>query len=183
MVTRSNSKSTLKIMKIILLFAVTIAAVSELIFGTIDSASAATLDWEWNYSGAGITASGTFRSNDTPDPNGFYQITAIAGTRNGVAITGLYRSGNPIPGNAPFTVSNLISPNDRQLDIAGFGYSTADSNYVSPFFASFLQPPVYLEVFSTPPFATAAGFEAEDRESPISFRASLVKTATSSPTH
>lgn len=148
-------------------------ATSGLFFGTIQTASA--LTWNWNYFGAGITANGTFITNDTSNNLGFYQITGITGTRNGETITGLQPTGTPIPGNEPFDVDNLISLNGQQLTGNGFGYSTSGGNYSSPFFASFLPTPSYLEVFSAPPLIP--GFEnlgLEDSELPISFSATIV---------
>ncbi|MBH8565742.1 PEP-CTERM sorting domain-containing protein [Nostoc sp. CENA67] len=156
-----------------LLSATAFAATSGLIFGTMQTASA--LNWNWNYSGTGITASGTFITNDTPNDEGFYQITGITGTRNGETITGLQTTGTPIPGNEPFNVDNLISLNSQQLTGDGFGYSTSGGNYSSPFFASFLPTPGYLEVFSAPPFIEGyQNFGPEDSESLISFSATIV---------
>ena len=156
-----------------LLSATALATTSGLVFGTMQAASA--LSWNWNYSGTGIAASGTFTTSDTPNNLGFYLISGITGTRNGETITGLQAAGTPIPGNEPFKVDNLISLNTLQLTGEGFGYSTSGGNYASPFFASFLPTPGYLEVFSAPPFIP--GFEnlgPEDSESPISFSATLI---------
>jgi len=156
-----------------LLSATALATTSGLVFGTMQAASA--LSWNWNYSGTGIAASGTFTTSDTPNNLGFYLISGITGTRNGETITGLQAAGTPIPGNEPFKVDNLISLNTLQLTGEGFGYSTSGGNYASPFFASFLPTPGYLEVFSAPPFIP--GFEnlgTEDSESPISFSATLI---------
>jgi hypothetical protein len=156
-----------------LLSATAIAATSGLVFGTIQAASA--LTWNWNYSGTGIAASGTFTTNDTPNDLGFYQITGITGTRNDETITGLQAALTPIPGNEPFEVDNLISLNTQQLTGDGFGYSTSGGNYVSPFFASFLPTPGYLEVFSAPPLITGfENFGSEDSELPISFSATII---------
>ncbi|MBD2415194.1 PEP-CTERM sorting domain-containing protein [Nostoc calcicola FACHB-389] len=156
-----------------LLSATAIAATSGLVFGTMQAASA--LNWTWNYSGVGITADGTFITNDTPDDLGFYQILGITGTRNGETITGLQPTGTPIPGNEPFNVDNLISLNAQQLTGDGFGYSTSGGNYSSPFFASFLPTPSYLEVFSAPPLTPGfENFGPEDSELTISFSASIV---------
>lgn len=144
--------------------------------------AASALTWNWNYSGTGINASGTFITDNTPDSLGFYLITGITGTRNGETITGLQPTGTPIPGNEPFLVDNLINLNLPQLTGDGFGYSTSGGNFVSPFFASFLPTPSYLEVFSAPPFIP--GFEnlgPEDSELPISFSAMLIGVP--EPTH
>ncbi|MBD0301653.1 MAG: PEP-CTERM sorting domain-containing protein [Tolypothrix sp. T3-bin4] len=156
-----------------LLCATALAATSGLIFGTIQAACA--LNWNWNYSGTGIAANGTFITNDTPNDLGFYLISGITGTRNGETITGLQAAGTPIPGNEPFNVDNLITLNSQQLTSNGFGYSTSGGNYSSPFFASFLTPPGYLEVFSAIPLVP--GFEnlgLEDSELPIRFSATII---------
>ncbi len=160
-------------MKILFLSATTLVVASELMFGTIQSAAAATLNWDWNYTGAGIAANGTFTTDDTPDGAGYYLITGITGTRNGVAITGLQLTGTPIPGNEPFKVDNLISLNPRQLTGDGFGYSTADGSFVSPFYASFLPTPGYLEVFSTPPIVSGYQNLRPGSELPVSFSAQI----------
>src|SRR5205085_7878820 len=85
----------------------------------------ASLYWNWNYSGNGITASGTFSTHDTADALGFYLITAITGTRNGEMITALQPTGTPIPGNEPFAVDNLVRLDGPQLTHDGFGYAIA----------------------------------------------------------
>lgn len=133
---------------------------------------ASALLWNWSYSGTGITAGGTFTTDDTPDGSGHYLISAITGSRNGIAITGLMPAGAPIPGNEPFNIDNLVSSGSEQLTGDGFGYQLADGNYVSPFFASFLSPPGYLEVYSAAPFTPGfTNFGPEDSELPISFSA------------
>jgi hypothetical protein len=134
---------------------VTLAASTGMIM--LDSQAASALVWDWNYTGNNITANGIFTTNDTPNDLGFYQILGIGGKRNGDDITGLFTTGVPIPGNEPFAIDNLISLNPQQLTGDGFGYSTSKGNFVSPFFASFLPVPGYLEVFSAPPFTP--GFE------------------------
>ena len=58
----------------------------------------ALLLWNWSYNGTGVSASGTFTTNDAPDSAGFYQIVGITGTDNGVAITGLQADGHADPG-------------------------------------------------------------------------------------
>ncbi|GAX39210.1 hypothetical protein NIES4075_01610 [Tolypothrix sp. NIES-4075] len=156
-----------------LLCATAFATTSGLVFGTIQAASA--LNWNWNYSGTGIAANGIFTTNDTPNDLGFYQISGITGTRNGETITGLQAAGTPIPGNEPFNVDNLISLNSQQLTTNGFGYSTSGGNYSNPFFADFLTPPGYLEVFSAVPLVPGfENFGLEDSELPIRFSASII---------
>jgi len=131
----------------------------------------ASLYWNWNYSGNGITAIGTFVSNDTADASGFYLITGITGTRNGETITALQPTGTAIPGNEPFAVDNLVRLNGPQLTHNGFGYAITGGTYANPFFADFLSPPRYLEFFSAPPFTGGSG--SKDSELPIVFAATL----------
>lgn len=118
-----------------------------------EAAASGSTVWQWNYAGPGIAASGNFETGDSPDANGGFLITAIAGMRNGEIITGLQPAGTPIPGNEPFAVDDLIflGPGP-QLTKNGFGFSTSGGNFSNPFFADFLPSPGYLEFFSTPPF-------------------------------
>ena len=139
---------------------------------TASNPAAADMSWNWGYSGAGISASGTFITNNTPDSLGFYQITAITGQRNGVTITGLQPAGTSIPGNEPFVVDNLFSLGSSKLTGEGFGFGLADGTFANPFFASFLSPPDYLEFYSAPPFTGGTG--PEDSELPISFTVTAV---------
>ena len=142
------------------------------------TAAASTL-WNWTYSGAGITAGGTFTTEDTPDADGGFLITAITGTRNGSLITHLQPAGTAIPGNEPFAVDNLVFVGpEPQLNKNGFGFATADGNFTNPFFADFLPSPGYLEFFSTPPFTDGLG--PGDSELPIQFEATPVPEPTSS---
>src|SRR5215469_1470835 len=86
--------------------------------------------WSWNYSGTGITASGTFTTLDSPDARGGYLITAISGARNGQTITALQPTGTWIPGNEPYAVDNLVFAGPGpQLTKAGFGFALADGTY------------------------------------------------------
>ena len=137
----------------------------------------AALLWNWSYSGAGINANGTFTTSDAPDSSGYYQITGISGSRNGAAITGLQPAGTPIPGNEGFPVDNLVSDSGgQQLTNSGFGFSTADGNYASPFYTDHTSPAGYREYFSTPPFTPGAGSEL-----PVAFTAAPVGAAVPEP--
>src|SRR2546423_14000768 len=96
----------------------------------------ASILWDWNYAGSGITASGNLTTLDTPDGAGGYLITAITGTRNAETITGLQPTGTPIPGNEPFAVDNLVFAGaGPQLTSHGIGFSTSGGNYSNPFYA------------------------------------------------
>ncbi len=130
--------------------------------------------WSWNYTAPGITAAGTFTTDDTPSAAGAYLITSMSGTRNGVQITGLQAAGTAIPGNEPYAVDDLVAPGPGpQLTENGFGFSMADGNFANPFFADFASPPAYLEFFSAPPF-TDGGQGAADSEVMIDFAATPV---------
>lgn len=113
----------------------------------------AALLWNWSYTGAEVTAAGTFGTNDTADSGGFYQITDIAGFRNGVAIANLQAVGTAIPGNEGFPVDNRVTAAGL-LTTSGFGFRTTDDGYSNPFFATFLTPPAFLEVFTQPALFT-----------------------------
>jgi hypothetical protein len=122
--------------------------------------------WNWTDTGAGIAASGTFTTDDAPDSGGYYHITGITGSRNGVAIISLEPAGMPIPGNAGFPLDNLVSAGGL-LTSHGFGFATADGNYANPFYADFQTPPRFLEVFTQP---ASMGFS----ELPIQFVTAIV---------
>jgi hypothetical protein len=109
----------------------------------------ASMLWDWSYTGAGIAASGTFTTDNSPDGAGYYELTGIFGSRNGLAITGLVPAGTAIPGNAGYPVDNLINASGL-LTAAGFGYETADGTYANPYYANFLPVPGFYEVFTDP---------------------------------
>lgn len=138
----------------------------------------AELTWTWAYtttSGTNpISASGSFTTGELADADGYYLIQAITGQRNGEAITGLQATGTPIPGNEPYAVDNRVRASGPQLSGDGFGYATASGNYASPFFASFLSTPGYLEFYSAAPFGPgASNLGPEDSERRVSFVASI----------
>ena len=125
----------------------------------------ASLFWNWSYSGAGISASGTFTTNDAPDAAGFYQIVGITGSDNGATITGLQPTGTAIPGNEPYAVDNLVSAVEPRLTMHGFGFSLANGNYANPFYNG----SSYYEYLWVPPYVNGAG-----PEKPVSFAAAVV---------
>jgi hypothetical protein len=130
----------------------------------------AALLWDWRYTGTGITARGTLTTTSRTNADGYYLISGITGSRNGEAITGLESAGDAIPGNPGFPVDNLIS-RSGQLTANGFGYETADGNFANPFYANFLTPATYQEVYTQP---ASSGFS----ELPIAFRAARVPGVT-----
>ena len=134
----------------------------------------ASTTWNWNFSGSGIAASGTFTAQDKPNSDGGYLITGITGIRNGVTITGLQKTGTSIPGNEPYVVDNLVFAGPGpQMTSSGFGFATSDGNFSNPFYAGFLPTPGYLEFFSTP-LSTGGAFEHS--ELPIQFSATRIVT-------
>lgn len=106
--------------------------------------------WNWTYRGGNIVASGTFTTSENVDSLGFYQISSIAGHRNGDPIKGLHPTGSVIPGNEPHTLDNLVRIDTQgQITAHGFGFSTASGNYVNTFFSDSHATPGYMEVFTT----------------------------------
>jgi hypothetical protein len=125
----------------------------------------ALLLWNWSYSGTGISASGTFTTNDAPDGAGFYQITGITGSDNGVAITDLQPTSTAIPGNKPYAVDNLVSTAEPRLTTHGFGFSLANGNYA----IRSTTAQATTSILSVPPYVNGAG-----PEKPVSFSAAIV---------
>jgi MYXO-CTERM domain-containing protein len=92
----------------------------------------ASLLWDWRYTGDGVTADGTFVTGNTPDGNGYYQITGITGVRDGSAIVTLEPAGDAIPLNAGYPVDDLITAAGL-LTGNGFGYETANGDFANPY--------------------------------------------------
>jgi hypothetical protein len=130
-----------------------VIALSVLLLGASKQVCASLL-WDWSYTGAGVTASGTLRTDTTPDASGFYQIAGITGTANGGTITGLQATGTAIPGNSGFVVDNLISSTGQQLTTHGIGFSVSNGEYHNPFYQG-----GYLDYISIPPYTDGAGAE------------------------
>jgi hypothetical protein len=126
----------------------------------------ATLLWNWSYEGGGVSAAGTFTTDDTPDASGFYRITGLTGQRNGVAITALTPAGAGIPGNGPYVVDDRVRVAGSQLTVNGFGFALSDGTYSSPFFDGSANPSRYLEFYSAPATGSTT-------EKPIVFSAAI----------
>jgi hypothetical protein len=107
-------------------------------------------EWRWSYQGEGVSASGAFTTKDTPNADGFYEIIAITGEANGVAITGLQAPGTSIPGNDGYPVDGLVRTETPQLSLHGFGYALADGTYANPFYGDHFVPPGVYAFFSDP---------------------------------
>jgi hypothetical protein len=112
--------------------------------------SAEALEWRWSYHGEGVAASGTFVTADSPDADGFYEITGITGEANGVKITGLQPAGTAVPGNDGYPVDNRVRTEAPQLSKDGFGYTMADGTYANPFYGAHFAKPDYYAFFSDP---------------------------------
>ena len=147
----------------------TLAKLSIVLLLAAQAFPATAAAWKWSLTGPGIDAAGTFRTTDAPDADGFVEITSIAGSRNGIAITGLQHSGTAVPGNDGYPVDNLLRAHGTQLTGNGFGYRLADGAYSNPFYADFETPPANYEFFSFPPFGPA-----DHTEGPVTFSASLI---------
>ena len=122
--------------------------------------------WLWQYSGDGFSARGSFATDDVPDKAGFYRITGITGSRNGVEITRLQPAGTPIPGNEPYAVDNVIRAGKPQLTGDGVGFALADGTFANVFFGESHTPQSYMEFFSSP-VGKSGGGGARQSESPV----------------
>jgi hypothetical protein len=129
--------------------------------------SAEALEWRWSYLGEGAAASGTFITSDAPDAGGFYEIIAIAGETNGVAITGLQPHGTAIPGNDGYPVDNLVRSAAPQVTKNGFGYALANGTYANPFYGAHFAKPDTYAFFSDPA-------NSRTSEPPVAFTATIV---------
>ena len=101
-------------------------------------------------SGRGDYGFRPLHNDDTPNADGFYEITGIKGETNGVAITGLHQPGTSIPGNDGYPVDNLVKSEAPQLSLHGFGYALADGTYANPFYGAHFVPPGVFAFFSDP---------------------------------
>ena len=127
--------------------------------------------WKWQFQGSQgngrkIEGSGTLTTSRHPDPDGWYTVESIQGSRNGIAIKRLYPAGKNIPGDInpstriPYTGDNRIrlhvEGQEAQLDQHGIQFELANGTYSNIFFASFLKPPAYLDFHSEPPYPMGA---------------------------
>ena len=142
--------------------AVTLALGSALIAGGADAST-----WRWSYEGLGVSASGTFATKNAPNADGFYEITAISGEANGVAISGLQTAGTSVPGNDGYPVDNLVRTDAPRLTAHGFGYTLANGTYANPFYGAHFAKPDYYAFFSDP----ASG---QTSEPSVAFTAAII---------
>ena len=140
----------------------------------------AAITWDWSLTGTDISAGGTFTTSDTADSSGFYTITGITGSRNGVAITGLEPANTAIPGNDPSNiVDDLVGVSGLQLTLNGFGFSMADGSYSNPYYDVYGTPPAYYEVYSAPVSGSPGAYNVV--EPPVTFTATQVATGAINP--
>ncbi len=125
-------------------------AISIMVGAALFASRAEALQWRWSYAGEGVAASGTLTTKDAPNGDGFYEITAISGEANGVAIKGLQPAGTSIPGNDGYPVDNLVRTDAPRLTMHGFGYALADGTYANPFYGAHFARPDYYAFFSDP---------------------------------
>jgi hypothetical protein len=123
---------------------------SLLIAAMLIAPPAEALEWRWSYQGEGVTASGSLTTKDTSNADGFYEITAIKGEANGIAITGLQPAGTSIPGNDGYPVDGLVRTEAPHLSLHGFGYALANGTYANPFYGDHFVPPGVYAFFSDP---------------------------------
>jgi hypothetical protein len=110
--------------------------------------------WCWSFTGTGESATGTLVTGTSADAEGFYPITAIAGTANSAAVTALQPTGTSIPGNSGYPVDNLIRTSAPQLTKHGIGFITSDGTYHNPFHVE-----QYRDYVSRPPYSDGKGAE------------------------
>ena len=140
--------------------------------------------WHWQLQGTGekgkpVRASGTLQTTKTPDADGWYTVQRIKGSRNGIEITGLFQAGKAVPGNIdpsnhrPYAGDNRLRPagasGQPQLDNDGIQFALEDGSYSNVFYASFLEPPTYLDFHSKPPYPV--GDVGPNNERPVQFTA------------
>jgi hypothetical protein len=126
-------------------------ALSLVTLAALVALPAEALEWRWSYQGEGVAALGSFTTTDTPNADGFYEITKIKGEANGIAITGLQPAGTSIPGNDGYPVDGLVRTDAPQLSLHGFAYSLADGTYANPFYGDHFVPPGVYAFSSDPP--------------------------------
>ena len=91
---------------------ITVAAGTALLGASLAQADT----WNWAYSGAGVTASGTFST--AGNAAGAEELLTITGTRNGVAILGLV----PLDSDDNYSYDNLFTTAGSHLTDGGWLY-------------------------------------------------------------
>jgi len=119
-------------------------------FGTILSLSSAPAladSFNFDYSGAGITASGVLTTTSFDPSIGGYLITDVTGQRNGTSISML------LPPNTFAGNDNLLFATSPYLDGAGWAYEAGGGTYYDAFS---IAPGGYFEQSSQTPSAATS---------------------------
>ena len=87
------------------------------------------LEWQFSYSGTGVSASGDLFTLATA-LNGHYQIVGLTGTRNGQAMNALFPAGTyGASGGGVLVSDNFLFPTDPFLDFGGFTFHAGNDRY------------------------------------------------------
>jgi|LauGreDrversion4_2_1035121.scaffolds.fasta_scaffold91946_2 hypothetical protein len=143
----------------------------------------AQLQWLWQYAnqdGGRPIGQGRLFTKSKPNQNGYYRVTAIKGTVDGVKIDSLLPAGRGIPGNVdpitgtPYLGDNKIrprslNPNKPQLTDGGIVFSLKDESYSNLFYGAYPPTPSYYEFHTVPPYPD--GLVEPNTESLINFSA------------
>ncbi len=105
--------------------------------------------WDWHYEGNGVSAFGTLMTSAQPVQGAYYRILNITGTRNAKRIKQLTPNDEAIPLNTGYPVDNLIGL-DGSLTGSGFGFETADRQYVNAYAKQTSKGMTVFEVFTEP---------------------------------
>lgn len=124
--------------------------------------------WCWDFTGAGISAAGTFVTGSSVDADGYHPITAITGHANSATVIALQPAGTSIPGNSGYPVDNLVRATAPQLTKHGLGFLTSDGTYHNLFHLE-----QYRDYVSRPPYEDGKGAEPT-----IRFKASATSDST-----
>lgn len=87
------------------------------------------LEWQFSYSGVGVSAGGTLITLATP-VGGHFQIVGLSGTRNGQEMNALFPAGTYSASGGGILISdNLLFPDPPFLDFGGFTFHAGDDRY------------------------------------------------------
>ena len=94
------------------------------------------IDWQFSYSGPGISASGILTTLAT-QVSGHYEIVGLSGTRNGSAMNSLLPAGTYLASGGGLLISdNLLFPADPYLDFYGFTFHAGTDRYNVYYYSS-----------------------------------------------
>ncbi len=95
--------------------------------------------FNFSVAGSGVESTGTLTFQADPSQPGVFDVTAITGEVNGVAITGLlpgsYNDASPSTNNdGVFIYDNLLYASLPELDYNGIGFNIGNSGYQGNFY-------------------------------------------------